>query len=70
LGVPPVYQDNPRLLYEKNFHRFVAMYAWLWMKDADDDASGMTAVEEETRAPSAQVKPEFADSSEPAPRRR
>jgi hypothetical protein len=34
----PVYQDNPRLLYEKNLHRFVAMYAWLWMRDAGSEA--------------------------------
>ena len=34
----PVYQDNPRLLYEKNFHRFVAMYTWLWMTDPTSDA--------------------------------
>jgi hypothetical protein len=34
----PVYQDNPRLLYEKNLHRFVAMYTWLWMTDASSEA--------------------------------
>ena len=34
----PVYQDNPRLLYEKNLHRFVAMYTYLWMTDAGSDA--------------------------------
>ncbi|RAZ89058.1 hypothetical protein DPM33_18955 [Mesorhizobium hawassense] len=34
----PVYQDNSRLLYEKNFHRFVAMYTWLWMTDPTSDA--------------------------------
>lgn len=34
----PVYQDNPRILYEKNFHRFVAMYTWLWMTDASSEA--------------------------------
>lgn len=34
----PVYQDNPRLLYEKNFHRFVAMYTYLWMTDPSSDA--------------------------------
>jgi hypothetical protein len=34
----PVYQDNPRLLYEKNFHRFVAMYTWMWMTDAGSEA--------------------------------
>jgi Protein of unknown function (DUF3800) len=34
----PVYQDNPRLLYEKNFHRFVAMYTYLWMTDPTSDA--------------------------------
>jgi len=34
----PVYQDNPRILYEKNFHRFVAMYTWLWMTDPSSEA--------------------------------
>lgn len=34
----PVYQDRPRLLYEKNFHRFVAMYTYLWMTDPSSDA--------------------------------
>jgi hypothetical protein len=34
----PVYQDDPRLLYEKNFHRFIAMYTWLWMTDPTSDA--------------------------------
>ncbi|RJF89146.1 DUF3800 domain-containing protein [Oleomonas cavernae] len=36
----PVYQHNPRLLYEKNLHRFVAMYAWLWMSDGESNARG------------------------------
>lgn len=40
----PVYQDNPRLLYEKNLHRFVAMYTWLWMTDAGSEAK--TAIEQ------------------------
>jgi hypothetical protein len=34
----PVYQRNPKILYEKNFHRFVAMYTWLWMTDAGSEA--------------------------------
>jgi hypothetical protein len=34
----PVYQDNPKILYEKNFHRFVAMYSYLWMTDASSEA--------------------------------
>jgi hypothetical protein len=34
----PVYKDNPRLLYEKNFHRFVAMYTYLWMTDPSSEA--------------------------------
>lgn len=34
----PVYQENPWLLYEKNLHRFVAMYTWLWMSDTNSDA--------------------------------
>jgi hypothetical protein len=34
----PVYQDNPKLLYEKNLHRFIAMYVYLWMNDLASDA--------------------------------
>lgn len=34
----PVYQDNPKLLYRKNLHRFVAMYTWLWMTDNESQA--------------------------------
>ena len=35
----PVYQDDPRLLYEKNLHRFVAMYTWLWLTEAGSEAT-------------------------------
>ena len=34
----PVFKDDPRLLYQKNLHRFVAMYAWLWMNDPSSEA--------------------------------
>lgn len=34
----PVYQDNPFLLYEKNLHRFVAMYTYIWMTDPESQA--------------------------------
>lgn len=34
----PVYQQNPKLLYEKNLHRFVAMYTYLWMTDPTSNA--------------------------------
>ena len=27
----PVYRDNPGLLYEKNLHRFVAMFTFVWL---------------------------------------
>lgn len=30
----PVYKENPRLLYEKNLHRFVAMYTWLFFNNS------------------------------------
>ena len=29
----PVYKDDPTLLYRKGFHRFVAMFTWIWMHD-------------------------------------
>ena len=34
----PVYQADPRLLYEKKLHRFVAMYAWLWFQEGGSEA--------------------------------
>lgn len=34
----PVYQDDPTLLYEKNLHRFVAMFSYLWFQKASSDA--------------------------------
>jgi hypothetical protein len=37
----PVYQDNPRLLYEKGLHRFVAMYTYLWMTDPSVNRRGV-----------------------------
>lgn len=40
----PVYQDDPRLLYQKNFHRFVAMYAYIWM--SDNESQARTAIEQ------------------------
>ena len=33
----PVYKDDPWLLYEKNFHRFVAMFSWLWINEVGGD---------------------------------
>lgn len=34
----PVYQAAPDLLYQKDLHRFVATYAWLWMTDNKSQA--------------------------------
>lgn len=34
----PVYQHDPRLLYQKNLHRFVAMFSWLWFNETGGDA--------------------------------
>jgi hypothetical protein len=34
----PVYQVDPQLLYEKDFHRFVATYTWMWMTDPSSEA--------------------------------
>lgn len=36
--IEPVYKDDPRLLYEKDLHRFVAMFAWIWMLDHEGEA--------------------------------
>ena len=34
----PVYKENPYLLYQKKFHRFVAMFSWLRMQDNESQA--------------------------------
>lgn len=34
----PVYKYDPFLLYEKNFHKFVAMFSWLWLQGKEDSA--------------------------------
>jgi len=35
----PVYQRDPCILYEKNLHRFVAMFTWLWFNDLGSEAA-------------------------------
>jgi len=34
----PVFKDDPWLLYEKQLHRFVAMYTYMWMTDHESEA--------------------------------
>lgn len=34
----PVYQDDPRIFYQKDFHRFIAMYCYLWFLDDRSEA--------------------------------
>jgi len=34
----PVYKEDPRILYEKNLHHFVAMYAYIFLRAKDSDA--------------------------------
>ena len=34
----PVFKYNPSIFYEKNLHRFVAMFAYLWFQDLDSRA--------------------------------
>ena len=34
----PVYQDDPRVLYENDFHRFIAMFSYLWFLDKRSEA--------------------------------
>lgn len=35
----PVYQDNPRIFYQKDFHRFIAMFCYLWFSDESSEAA-------------------------------
>ena len=35
----PVYQDNPRIFYQKDFHRFIAMFCYLWFSDQSSEAA-------------------------------
>lgn len=34
----PVYQDNPIVFYRKDFHRFIAMFCYLWFSDPRSSA--------------------------------
>jgi hypothetical protein len=34
----PVYQADPSLLYRKNLHRFLAMFSYMWFRDAAGEA--------------------------------
>lgn len=34
----PVYQDNPKIFYERDFHRFIAMFCYLWFMDERSEA--------------------------------
>ena len=38
----PVYQRDPGLLYKKNLHRFVAMFAYLWFSDPESGGEEAT----------------------------
>lgn len=35
----PVFKNDPRILYHKNLHRFVAMFAWLWFEENEGGAA-------------------------------
>lgn len=35
----PVYQDSPRIFYQKDFHRFIAMFCYLWFSDQSSEAA-------------------------------
>lgn len=35
----PVYQDNPRIFYQKDFHRFIAMFCYMWFSDESSEAA-------------------------------
>lgn len=35
----PVYKDDPRIFYQKDFHRFIAMFCYLWFQDQRSEAA-------------------------------
>lgn len=35
----PVFKQNPLIFYQKDFHRFIAMYCFLWFQDERADAA-------------------------------
>lgn len=39
----PVYQDDPRIFYQKDFHRFIAMFCYLWFSDDSSEAAAALA---------------------------
>ncbi|WOS64264.1 DUF3800 domain-containing protein [Sinorhizobium fredii] len=41
--VEPVYQHDPRIFYRKDFHRFIAMFCYLWFLDERSEAADALA---------------------------
>lgn len=39
----PVFQDDPRIFYEKEFHLFIAMYCYLWFQSDSPEVKTMLA---------------------------
>ena len=39
----PVFQENSRILYQKDFHRFIAMYCYLWFQDESSKTANALA---------------------------
>ena len=39
----PVFQDDPRIFYQKDFHRFIAMFCYMWFSDKNSEAADALA---------------------------
>lgn len=66
----PVFQDDPRIFYRKDFHRFVAMFCYTYVLSMDEHAEGFLAqFQAYMRTKNPAVAPllfEFEDKSEAA----
>ncbi len=39
----PVYQNDPRIFYQKDYHKFIAMYCYFWFQDERSEAKATLA---------------------------
>ncbi|WP_237168445.1 DUF3800 domain-containing protein [Paracoccus shandongensis] len=68
----PVFQDNPRIFYQKEFHKFIAMYSYLWFKsDSPEVKATLAEFQEMMRTKDLSKAPSmFLSSNSIADRRR
>lgn len=67
----PVYQNNPDIFYQKEFHKFIAMYSYLWFKsDSPEVKATLAEFQEMMRTKDLSKAPSmFSSANRPADQR-